>query len=120
MDTKTLISLISLAFAIFSGVLVIRRNNKADDATEASKMTTVIVKLENMMNVLNEVRAEINSLKEDIREYREKQIIMDQSLKQAWHQIDELKEAKAKVEALINDMMVKIGYVKGGGNHEDS
>lgn len=118
-DLKTLISLVSLAFALFSGILVIRRNNKTDDVAEANKMTTVIVKLENMMNVLNEVRSEINSLKEDIREYREKQIIMDQSLKQAWHQIDELKVVVSKLDSLINDLLVKLGSVKGGGSNEN-
>ena len=47
-EVALLISGISVAFGIFAGISNIRRNQKIDDKKDATEMTTVIVKLENI------------------------------------------------------------------------
>ena len=47
-EVALLISGVSVAFGIFAGISNLRRNQKLDDKRDATEMTTVIVKLENI------------------------------------------------------------------------
>lgn len=58
-EISALITVISVAFAIFSGIVAIRRNNKTDDREEAAKTTTIIVKLENIGDDVKEIKENI-------------------------------------------------------------
>lgn len=84
------ISILSVFFAIFFGVLNMRRNQKSDDKREATDMTTVIVKLESISADTNEIKNDIKSVKADVRHNSESIIRIDESLKSAWKQINEL------------------------------
>lgn len=84
------ISILSVFFAIFFGALNMRRNQKADDKREQSDMTTVIVKLESISADTNEIKNDIKSVKADVRHNSESIIRIDESLKSAWKQINEL------------------------------
>ena len=89
-----IISILSVFFAIFFGALNMRRNQKADDRREQSDMTTVIVKLENISADTGEIKNDIKSLKEDVRNNRDNIIRIDESLKSAWKQINELQHKR--------------------------
>ena len=89
-EVALIISILSVFFAIFFGALNMRRNQKADDRREQSDMTTVIVKLENISADTGEIKNDIKSLKEDVRNNRDNIIRIDESLKSAWKQINEL------------------------------
>ena len=54
-EVALVISAISLAFGIYSGMSNMKRNQRADNQKEASQMTTVIVKLENIGNGIVEI-----------------------------------------------------------------
>lgn len=90
-EIALLISGLSLAFAIYTGIVNMKRNHKADAQKESSDMTTVIVKLDNLTEKIVEMKTEQNVIAKEIKEVTEKIIILDQSLKSAWKQIDELK-----------------------------
>ena len=66
-ETVLLISGISVAFALYQGINNMRRNNKTDDRNDASQLTTVIVKLENISNGISEIKREMTTIKEDIK-----------------------------------------------------
>ena len=51
-----LISVISVGFAVLTGTLAIRRNNKTDDQEEAKQNTVIIVKLENIADDVKEIK----------------------------------------------------------------
>ena len=89
-EVAILISGISLAFGLFSGISNLKRNQKADDKNEASQLTTVIVKLENIGNGITEIKGELSSVKTDIKESRERIIKVEESSKQAHKRLDTL------------------------------
>jgi len=93
-EVALLISGVSVAFGIFAGISNLRRNQKLDDKKDATEMTTVIVKLENIGNGITEIKSEINNVKNDIKEDRERIIRVEESAKQAHKRIDEITKYK--------------------------
>lgn len=93
-ELTILISVISISFAIYSGVSNLKRNQKIDTKTDATEMTTVIVKLENIGNGISEIKTEMSNVKEDVKEIRERVIRVEESSKQAHKRIDTIEERK--------------------------
>lgn len=89
-EIALLISVISVSFAIYAGISNLKRNQKLDAKTDASELTTVIIKLENIGAGIAEIKAEMNSVKNDIREDRERIVKVEESAKQAHRRLDEL------------------------------
>lgn len=89
-ELSLLISGVSVAAAVFFGIANYRRNSKTDTEKSASQLTEVIVKLETISTGITEIKAEMNSVKSEVRELRDNQITTDQSLKAAWRRIDEI------------------------------
>ena len=87
-EVALLISGVSLAFGLFSGISNLKRNQKQDDKNEASQLTTVIVKLENIGTGISEIKNEISSVKNEGRESRERIIKVEESAKQAHKRLD--------------------------------
>ena len=65
-EISALITVISVSFAVFSGIVAIRRNNRTDDRASAAEMTTVIVKLENIADDVKEIKDNIKGLDEKL------------------------------------------------------
>ena len=89
-EVAVVLSILSVSFSIYFGITSSRRNKAKDDKQDASQMTTVIVKLENISTGITEIKAELNNVKNDRKEDREKIIRLDESLKSAWKRIEEL------------------------------
>lgn len=89
-EIALLISVISVSFAIYAGISNLKRNQKLDAKTDATELTTVIIKLENIGAGIAEIKAEMNSVKNDIREDRERIVKVEESAKQAHKRLDEL------------------------------
>lgn len=88
-EVALLISGISLAFGIFSGIANLKRNSKHDTRKEAAQLTTVIVKLENLGTGIAEIKNELTGIKNDTRELRDRIITVELSAKEAHKRIDE-------------------------------
>ena len=78
-----IISLCSLAFAVYSAL-------KKDNKENTTAMTTVIVKLEALQSGISDIKSEIASLKDDQRSDHDNLIKLEASVKSAWKQIDKL------------------------------
>lgn len=91
-EVAILLSVVSASFAVFFGLKGMRRNQKKDDTEEASTTTTVIVKLENISAGIAEIKAEMNNLRCDLREQRERLVIVEESAKSAHKRIDEIRK----------------------------
>lgn len=89
-NVSILIAFLSLCIAGVVAVTGIRRNKATDDKKEASEMTTLIVKLENINNGVNEIKADMRNMKMDIQEVRERLAIVEQSTKSAHKRLDEV------------------------------
>lgn len=93
-EIALLISGVSLAFGIYSGISNLKRNSKQDTREEAAQLTTVIVKLENLGTGIAEIKTELAGIKNDTRELRDRIIAVEQSTKQAHKRIDEFIKTK--------------------------
>lgn len=87
-EVALLISGMSVAFGIYSGISNLKRNQKQDDKNEASQLTTVIVKLENIGTGISEIKNEISNVKNEGKESRERIIKVEESAKQAHKRLD--------------------------------
>ena len=87
-EVALLISGVSLAFGVYSGISNLKRNQKQDDKNEASQLTTVIVKLENIGTGISEIKNEISNVKNEGKESRERIIKVEESAKQAHKRLD--------------------------------
>lgn len=86
------ISVVSVGFGLYQGIASLKRASRHDSREDASQMTTVIVKLENIGTGITEIKTELNGMKEEIKQLRDRLIIAEQSLHSAWKQIDTMKE----------------------------
>lgn len=87
-EVALVISGISVAFAIFFGVSNVKRNQRTDDKNEATQLTTVIVKLENIGTGITRIESEMVSLKSDFKEDHERLVKVEESTKSAHKRMD--------------------------------
>lgn len=80
-EVALLISGVSVAFGIIQGLSNMRRNNKADDKNDATQLTTVIVKLENIANGVAEIKSDMRSVKDDMKDINVRLVKMEQQVK---------------------------------------
>ena len=87
-ETALVLSVVSVAFAVYQGVANLKRNQKTDDRNEATQLTTVIVKLETISNGISEIKNELINVKKDIGDDRERIVKVEESAKSAHKRID--------------------------------
>ena len=102
-EVAVLISALSVAFAIYQGIVNLKRNKAADDKTEASEMTTVIVKLEGISKDTSEIKNDIKDVKNDVKHNSESIIRLDESLKSAWKIINHMQGVDDHAEHIRKD-----------------
>lgn len=93
-EVALLISGVSLAFGIYSGISNLKRNQKADAKQDTAELTTVIVKLENIGNGITEIKSEMTNVKNDVKDDRERLIRVEESAKQAHKRLDNIENYK--------------------------
>lgn len=87
-DVSLLISFLSLCVAGVVMITNVFRNKATDDKKEASETTTLIVKLENINNGVNEIKSDMRNMRDDIQDLRDRLIIVEQSTKSAHHRLN--------------------------------
>lgn len=80
-EVALVISAISLAFGIYSGVSNLKRNTKQDAKTDSAQLTTVIVKLENIGNDISEIKADLRDVKSDVKDHSTRLVKVEQQVK---------------------------------------
>lgn len=93
-ELSIIISCLSVAFAIFFGLSNARRNARRDTQEDTTQLTTVIIKLESITNICTEIKSDLSNVKADVKDITERLVVVEQSLKSAWKQIDEIKTAR--------------------------
>jgi predicted nucleic acid-binding Zn-ribbon protein len=88
-EVALLISIVSVIFGIYQGVTNTKRGQKADYKNEASQLTTVIVKLENIGTGITEIKSEMSNIKNENKENRERIVKMEESTKSAHKRMDQ-------------------------------
>lgn len=95
-ESLLILTALSLVFGIYSGVSSARRGERRDNRRDASDMTRVMVKLEDISVGISEIRSELNNVKGDLKEQTERLIVAEQSLKRAHMRLDELSGKQRK------------------------
>lgn len=80
-EAAIVISALSLAFGIYQGVSNLKRNSRNDAKSDASQLTTVIVKLENIGNDITEMKGDMRDVKDDIKDHSTRLVRVEQQLK---------------------------------------
>ena len=81
-----LITVVLFALSVWSNIRTARKDTKDEEAEH----TTVLIKLENILTAINEMKTDIKSVKADLKDLDGRLIIAEQSLKARWKQIDAL------------------------------
>lgn len=89
-EVALVISALSVAFGIYQGVTNMKRDRTADDKKDATQLTTVIVKLENISAGISDIKSDMRNVKDEVKEVRERLIKVEDSAKSAHRRIDEL------------------------------
>lgn len=90
-----IVSVIALLFSVY---VFFSKNSKEN----ASELTTVIVKLENIGSGIADIKSDLNNIKKDQRDDHDKLIRLDESLESAWHRINAIeKQLNIKKDAVI-------------------
>lgn len=93
-EVALVISAISVGFGLYQGISNMKRNQRVDNQKDASEMTTVIVKLENINNGIVEIKSEFNGMKSELKELRDRLIVVEASNKSAWKRIEVIEGTK--------------------------
>ena len=87
-ELSLLISGISVAFAIFFGIRDQTRNSRKDTKEEAREDATIITKLEAIQTNMLEVKSEVRSYREEMKDIREHIARDNESLKSLHKRVD--------------------------------
>ena len=93
-EITIILAFVSVCVAGVVAITSIRRNKATDDKKEASDMTTLIVKLENIGNGVNEIKSDMRNRREDMQNLRDRLIIVEQSTKSAHKRLDTIEGKK--------------------------
>lgn len=88
-ETSLLISGISVAFAVFAGIIAIRRNDRKDVERKAIQSATVNVKLDTIGGDVAEIKDDVKGIITDVKTLTERVVAVEQSAKQAHKRLDE-------------------------------
>ena len=80
-ELSILVAVLALGCSIISVVSALRRNNKKSDKEQATEMTTVIVKLENISNDIKDVKNDLKDLKVDLQKHSERLTIIEERIR---------------------------------------
>ena len=92
-EVSAFITIISVAFAIFAGVMTIRRNARLDDQRYSSDITTVIVKLEAIAEDIKEIKEQVHGLDNKVQSLDRRVTILEQSVNKAHSRLDTMEES---------------------------
>ena len=95
-DLPILFSGLSLIVAIIVAISNIKSRNANDNRESASQITTLIVKLENISDGINEIKSDMRNMKNDVQDLRERVIRVEQKTDSAHHRLDVLEGSAAK------------------------
>lgn len=93
-EISTLISIVSVAISVITIIYNISRNGKKDVTEDvkgdATQMATVITELKSISNGIEDIKKEITSIKDDVKENRDRTTRLEETCKQAHKRIDEI------------------------------
>lgn len=101
-ELALIISIVSVGFSIFFGLKNSKKSDTEDITKRVERDTTVNLKLDNITNVVNDIKYDVSSTKKELQNLSVRVATVESSAKQAHHRIDKL-EGFAKKEGESNE-----------------
>lgn len=98
-EIALIISVVSVAFGLYSGIRNLKRNDSKDVKEESAQMATVLNELKNISNGVRDIKTEITNIKDDVKEDRDRITRLEESAKQAHKRLDEVVARLERKEA---------------------
>ena len=89
-EIALLISVVSVAFSIFFGLKNSKRTDTKDIEERVKENTRINIKLDNIGQTTQDIKAEVSSMRDDIKSHNERLIKLEESCKLAHHRLDGL------------------------------
>lgn len=93
-EVALLLSAISVSFGVVMGLSNMSRNRKTDTRQEVSEMTTVIVGLESIKDLVKEVKLNMSNMEKDLKEQGNNQIRIDEAFRSLVERVKNLEDRK--------------------------
>lgn len=93
-EIATVISIVSVAFAIYFGLKNAKRDDSKDIKDRATADAIVNVKLDNISSVVNDIKYDISDTKKQVVEIDKKLVAVEASVKSAHHRIDNMEKGE--------------------------
>ena len=84
------VSVVCTVIGVSIGMSNLRRNSKLDDRHESSQFARLEIRLEHIDKNVNIIVCDINAIKDEIKEHRDRILRTEESTKQAHKRIDEI------------------------------
>ncbi len=99
--TLSLATLLSIACGIYFAIKNSERNKEKDDKAEASQMSIVMFKLDNIDSTVKDIKADFKSTRADMQDARERILVLERDHKALSEKMIHIEQALDK-EAGIN------------------
>ena len=80
-EAAVIISALAMITSVAQLLFNVRRSAKGDVQKDSAQLTTVIVKLENIGNDVNEIKNDMRDVKADLKEHSERLVRAEQQIK---------------------------------------
>lgn len=89
-EITIIVSIVSVAFAIYFGLKSNRRSDVKDIEEKAARDTRINIKLDDISGDVKDVKYDISSVKKKVDDIDRRLIIVEQSTKAAHHRLDRI------------------------------
>lgn len=89
-ELAIVISVASFVITLIKTISDMKRGHKQEVQEDTSQIASVLVKLENISEGIADIKKEINTIKNDVRDDHDRIIRLEESAKQAHKRIDEI------------------------------
>lgn len=112
LSLSIIISMVSVSFAIYSGLKSGKRADVKDVEERARELTRTNVMLENINKTMGEIKEQILAIAQKVDSHGERITKVEESLATVWRRIDEQKDRVTKIEEMLSDVSEKIDDIK--------
>jgi septal ring factor EnvC (AmiA/AmiB activator) len=91
-ELAVLLSIVSVAFSVYFGLKNNRRSDTKDIEDRVRQDTIINTKLDSISQTMQDIKADIASMHNEINSHNDRLIIVEQSVKSAHHRLDTIEK----------------------------
>lgn len=91
-EVGIILSVAAVVISLIFNVSTWKRATKQDTKSDATQLTTVIVKLENIQSGITEIKSDVKNVKTEVQELRERTVKNESAISSAHQRIDSIEK----------------------------